>query len=316
MQIRAIPDRFSAVSGRIPVFASANRPPPVNLTLPSGSWTSSVTPKALQMFNPSIRAESAADNVIQILGTIGEDYWSNEAVTVKSVSDRLAAIGSGDVEVHINSPGGDVFQGVGIYNVLRQYAGKVTVKVLGMAASAASIIAMAGDEILMGQSTFLMIHNAWVYGAGNKEEFRRLADYLEPFDAALCDVYVTRSSQPADSITAMMDAETWLDASKSIALGFATGTMTDPLAKVDGAAATKASSLAARKIEAALMQNNGCSRSEARALIKALKAGTQDAADQNAGTPDAAEPTPPEKPLDLSPIQLAIARLSLSSHLV
>lgn len=86
----------------------------------------------------------------------------------------------------------------------------MTIKVLGMAASAASIIAMAGDEVQVARAGFLMIHNAWTLAAGNRHDFREFADYLEPFDAAMADVYVARTGLDAKTVATMMDGETWI----------------------------------------------------------------------------------------------------------
>jgi ATP-dependent Clp protease protease subunit len=109
-----------------------------------------------------IRAVESGDNVITMFGTIGEDYWSGGGITAKTVTAQLRAIGDRPVEVQINSPGGDMFEGIAIYNVLREHAQEVTIKIMGMAASAASVIAMAGDTVEIGAASFLMIHNCWV----------------------------------------------------------------------------------------------------------------------------------------------------------
>jgi ATP-dependent Clp protease protease subunit len=106
-----------------------------------------------------IRAVESNDNVITMFGAIGEDYWSGGGITAKTVTAQLRAIGDRPVEVQINSPGGDMFEGIAIYNVLREHAQAVTIKIMGMAASAASVIAMAGDTVEIGAASFLMIHN-------------------------------------------------------------------------------------------------------------------------------------------------------------
>ena len=109
-----------------------------------------------------IRALERGDNVITMFDIIGEDFWSGGGVTAKGVAAQLRAIGDRPVEVQINSPGGDMFEGIAIYNVLREHPQAITVKVMGMAASAASIIAMAGDTVEIGAASFIMIHNCWV----------------------------------------------------------------------------------------------------------------------------------------------------------
>lgn len=167
-----------------------------------------------------VRALERGDNVITMFDVIGEDFWTGGGVTAKKVASQLRAI-AGPVEVQINSPGGDMFEGIAIYNVLREHPHDVTVKVMGMAASAASIIAMAGDTVEIGAASFLMIHNCWVLAMGNRHDMRETADFLEPFDAAMVDVYAARSGQKAEDIAKWMDAETFMSGSQAIERGFA-----------------------------------------------------------------------------------------------
>jgi len=242
-----------------------------------------LSPRALDRWNPSIQAAAVDDNSISIFDVIGQDYWTGDGVTAKRIAGALRAIGDGDVVVNVNSPGGDMFEGLAIYNLLREHQGHVTVKILGVAASAASIIAMAGDEVQIARAGFLMIHNAWTYAAGNRHDFRAYADYLEPFDAAMADVYVARSGQDAKSIEQMMDGETWIGGSKAIDQGFA-----DTLLASDEVAAgdERPAALAVRRVENAL-RASGMPRSEAVRLISDFKAGLRDAA--GSGERDATE---------------------------
>src|SRR3546814_20496049 len=106
------------------------------------------------------------DNVITMFDSIGEDYWTGGGVTAKKLQSQLRAIGERDIEVHINSYGGDMFEGIACYNVLREHPQTVPVQVMGMAASDASIIAMAGDPIDIGAASFPMIHTSWVMAMG------------------------------------------------------------------------------------------------------------------------------------------------------
>nr|WP_260679028.1 head maturation protease, ClpP-related [Pseudomonas mendocina] len=177
--------------------------------------------KALDRWNSTIQAAASEDNTISVFDVIGQDYWTGEGVTAKRIAAALRAIGERDVVVNINSPGGDMFEGLAIYNLLREHKGSVTVKVLGLAASAASIIAMAGDEVQIARAGFLMIHNAWIFAAGNRHDFREYADYLEPFDASMADIYVARSGQELADVQRMMDGETWIGGSAAIDQGFA-----------------------------------------------------------------------------------------------
>jgi len=141
-----------------PAFPDLTIPDTARMTAP---------PSALTRWQPGIRAASDTDNAdISILDTIGTG-WDGEGVSAKRIAAALRQIGPGAVTVHINSPGGDFFEGVAIYNQLRSHPAPVTVHVLGLAASAASIIAMAGDTIHMGEGAFLMIHNAHSLAIGN-----------------------------------------------------------------------------------------------------------------------------------------------------
>ncbi|MGL4417447.1 MAG: head maturation protease, ClpP-related, partial [Plesiomonas shigelloides] len=143
-----------------------------------------LSPMAMERWNSSLQAAASDDeNTISILDVIGADYWG-EGMTAKRMAGLLRAMGGADVVVNINSPGGDMFEGLAIYNQLREYSGRVTVKVIGIAASAASIIAMAADELQIGRAAFLMIHNCWVAAVGNRHDLARVAQDMEPFDRA------------------------------------------------------------------------------------------------------------------------------------
>src|SRR6185436_2438068 len=135
-------------------------------------------PQALERWAPDLMAAAASEeSTISVLDPIGVDPWTGEGVTAKRIAAALRSIGADkDVVVNINSPGGDLFEGMAIYNLLREHQGKVTVKVLGVAASAASIVAMAGDEIQIARAGFLMIHNTWVIAMGNRNDLREIAD--------------------------------------------------------------------------------------------------------------------------------------------
>ena len=160
-------------------------------------------------------------NTITIFDVIGFDIWTGGGFTAKRMSAALRSIGNNDVTVQINSPGGDMFEGLAIYNLLRDHPAKVTVHVMGWAASAGSIIAMAADEIRMGLGSFIMIHNAWGCVCGNRHDMREAADVFDGFDAALVDIYEARTSIDESEITKMMDKETFLSAKEAVAKGFA-----------------------------------------------------------------------------------------------
>ncbi|EIZ8957172.1 head maturation protease, ClpP-related [Cronobacter sakazakii] len=237
---------------------------------------------AMERWNGSIRAARDGDNSISIFDVIGADYWG-EGVTASRIAGALRSLNGADVTVNINSPGGDMFEGLAIYNLLREYDGKVTVKVLGLAASAASIIAMAGDEVQIGRGAFLMIHNCWVYAMGNRHDLAQIAADMAPFDKAMSDIYQARSGLDADTVDKMMDGETYIGGSEAVEKGFA-----DSLLSADEIADDDESPAAAiRKLDALLAKAN-TPRSERRKLLKALSGSTPGAAATPDGTPSAA----------------------------
>jgi len=144
-------------------------------------------------------------------------------VTAKDFVLALAQAGDGPVHLRINSPGGDVFDGMAIYNALRAHPAPVTVTVDGIAASAASFIAMAGQTIAMAETSMLMIHNAWGLVIGNRLDMLETAAVMEKIDGQLAAIYAGRSGKPVGDFAAMMDAETWFTASEAQAIGLCTG---------------------------------------------------------------------------------------------
>ncbi len=153
---------------------------------------------------------------IDIFDEIG--FWG---VTAKDLIADLRAIKSGAITLSINSPGGNVFDALAIYNALRQHAASVTVRVMGVAASAASLIAMAGDTIIMPENSFMMVHNPLGAVYGNAEDLRDLAETLDKIGAALVATYVARTGQTEEKINELLAAETWLSAADAVELGFA-----------------------------------------------------------------------------------------------
>jgi len=233
-----------------------------------------------------VRALSSGDNVITMFDIIGEDFWSGGGVTAKKVAAQLRAIGDRPVTVQINSPGGDMFEGIAIYNVLREHPQPVTVQVMAMAASAASIIAMAGDTIEIGSASFLMIHNCWVLAMGNQFDLREVADWLEPFDTAMVGLYAQRSGRDEKQIAAWMKAETYMSGATAIERGFADALLPAEAMKADPSARETDRALNEKRgMEIALLAQN-YSRTEARAKINRLS-GTTDSAGA-AGTLDSA----------------------------
>ena len=243
--------------------------------------------RALSSWNPGLRAKQAADTAtIDVFDAIGEDYWTGEGVTAKSVSKALAALNGADVTVNINSPGGSMFEGLTIYNLLRAHKGNVKVNVLGIAASAASIIAMAGDEVKVAKSGFIMIHNAWVMAAGNRFDFREMAEYLEPFDKSMAQIYVDRTGLKLDEVASMMDAESYITGEDSVSMGFA-----DALIDADEIREEKNEQARAAALLDVALAKAGMPRSERRKLLNQIKTDTPNAVGdgtQNATTQDPA----------------------------
>lgn len=241
-------------------------------------------PDALERWQPQVRAAAADDDAtISIYDSIGE-AWDGSGVTIKRISAALRSIGARDVTVNVNSPGGNFFEGVAIYNALRQHKAKVTVRVMGLAASAASVIAMAGDEILMGEGSFLMIHNAWAVAIGNRHDLADAAAMLAPFDDAMASVYASRAGIKKADAAALMDKETWIGAEQAVEEGFATGLL-EASETAQSAQASSEYRRAMASIEAS-MARAGHSRSSRRDAFKALFSGKPSAADP--GTPGAA----------------------------
>lgn len=245
-----------------------------------------VMPSALNRWNPEVHAAAGdeTDNSISILDVIGQDFWG-EGVTAKRISGALRAIGKQEVVVNINSPGGDYFEGLAIYNMLRDHPAKVTVKVLGIAASAASVIAMAGDEVQIARAGFLMIHNTWVVAMGDRHQLRDVADWLEPFDAMAIDIYAARTGRDVKDLGKMLDRETWIGGSDAVDQGFADGLLQSDEVSTKAKNETGRQVSAAHKLDA-LLARAGASRSERRELVAALKGGMPGAA--STGMQDAA----------------------------
>jgi ATP-dependent Clp protease, protease subunit len=175
---------------------------------------------------PFFRAATKPDGTLELLiyEDIGADWWTGTGVTAKSIKQEIDSAGAyTKIVVRINSPGGDAFEGVAIFNVLRTQGKPVEVFVDGIAASAASIVAMCGDTRVMGSGAMLMIHNAWSSCVGYADDMRKMADTLDKVSASVADIYVERAGLTADKAAELMNAESWLNAAASVELGLATG---------------------------------------------------------------------------------------------
>lgn len=244
---------------------------------------------------PFAAAEGDA-STITIYDMIGEDAWTGGGFTAKRMAAALRAIGKNDITVKINSPGGDVFEGIAIYNQLVQHPGKVTVDVMGWAASAASIIAMAGDEIRMGLGTFMMVHNSWGVVIGNRHAMRESANLFDGFDAALVDIYEARTGMPRVKIEKLMDAETFMGPSQAVENGFADIVANDLSAETGDAKNMDRRLMARRRTEAALARA-GLSRNARSEILAEL---------MNPTARDAGQPAVRDAGIDVAAVQRLI----------
>jgi ATP-dependent Clp protease, protease subunit len=250
---------------------------------PCAGVSSQLQPRAMDRWNAGVRAAANddSDRTISIYDVIGYDYWTGDGVTAKRIAGALRGMGKGPVTVNINSPGGDVFEGLAIYNLLREHDGEVNVKVLGLAASSASIIAMAGDTVQVARAGFLMIHNAWVMAVGNRNDLEELAATLKPFDDAMASIYAARTGDDQKAMAKLMDAETWIGGQTAVDEGFADSLL--PSDEVEKGSSKPAASVA-RRIEAGL-RASGMPKSEAMRLISEFKSSSGDPAGGGEGDP-------------------------------
>jgi ATP-dependent protease ClpP protease subunit len=158
---------------------------------------------------------------IDVYGLVGESWWQ-ESTSAANVRRSIKNSKASTIQLRINSDGGDIIDGLAIYNQLNDHPARVEVTIDGIAASAASLIAMAGDVVRMGAGAWLMIHNAWGGTQGEPDDLRRWADVLEKMSADAAQIYATRTGLSVDKVSEMMDAETWLTAEEAKAMGFAT----------------------------------------------------------------------------------------------
>ena len=157
----------------------------------------------------TLRLEGPIDN---------DNFWGDE-ITPQMFRDELEA-GDGDVTVWINSPGGNVFAAAEIYTMLREYAGKITVKIASIAASAASVIAMAGDRVQMSPTALLMIHDPSTIAMGNARDMEKAIDTLNEVKESIINAYAAKTGLRHSKISDLMESETWMNAKKALDLGF------------------------------------------------------------------------------------------------
>ena len=167
-----------------------------------------------------VKNEGEETRTLYLSGEISDETWFGDEVTPRLFKDELMA-GSGDITLWINSPGGDVFAAAQIYNMLMDYPGHVTVKIDGLAASAASVIAMAGSQVEMSPVAMMMIHNPITVAIGDSKEMQKAMDMLSEVKESIVNAYEIKTGLSRNKISRLMDAESWFNAKKAVELGFA-----------------------------------------------------------------------------------------------
>ena len=167
-------------------------------------------------------ADTPTVRTLYLNGVIAAESWLDDDVTPQLFKDELESV-TGDIEVWLDSPGGDVMAATQIYNMLKNYKGKVTVKIDSLAASAASVVAMAGDEILMSPLSLMLIHNPLTVAAGNVDDMQKAIDMLDEVKQSIINAYELKTGLSRAKISHLMDCETWLSAKKAVELHFADG---------------------------------------------------------------------------------------------
>lgn len=177
----------------------------------------------------------AEKSEIWIYEQIGEDFWTGDGITAKSFQKELALIKASQIDLHINSPGGEVFDGITIYNLIKQHPANVTTYIDGLAASIASVIALAGNTVIMAENALFMIHNPYGMAMGDAEEMRKTAELLDKVSGSLVLAYTSKTGKSDSEIQDLMNLETWMSAEEALGMGFA-----DEIAeKMDMAACAK-----------------------------------------------------------------------------
>lgn len=172
------------------------------------------------------QADEGSERVLELYGTIAETSWFDDDVTPQMFHDELFA-GKGPVTVWLNSPGGDCIAASQIYTMLMDYKDDVTIKIDGIAASAASVIAMAGTRVLMAPTALMMIHNPMTGAYGNHTDMEKAIEMLDEVKESILNAYEIKTSLSRAKLSHLMDSETWMNANKAIELGFADDVLKD-----------------------------------------------------------------------------------------
>ena len=185
----------------------------------------------MKQFWDWVKDETTESRTLYLNGAIAEESWFDDDVTPQAFKADLFA-GEGDITIWLNSPGGDCIAASQIYAMLMDYRGNVTVKIDGIAASAASVIAMAGTKVMMAPTALMMIHNPLTVAIGDSEEMQKAIAMLDEVKESIINAYEIKTGQSRAKISHLMDAETWLNANKAIELGFADGILEDEKKRV------------------------------------------------------------------------------------
>ena len=248
------------------------------------------------------------ERTLYLNGPIAEETWWGDEVTPQMFKDELLS-GSGDITVWINSPGGDVFAAAQIYNMLMEYTGQVTVKIDGIAASAASVIAMAGGEVHMSPVSMMMIHNPATIAIGDSVEMVRAKELLDEVKESIINAYELKTGLPRLKLARLMDAETWMNAHKAVELGFADGIL-----YTENEESAPDNTVEALIFSRMAVTNSLLSKFPAATPVAETEPPAPDPAEAERGTPTpAATPETTEQPTG-TPIESLYKRLSLISH--
>ena len=184
------------------------------------------TQKRFWEWKNQAETEGEQERVLELYGTIAEQSWFDDDVTPKMFHDELFA-GTGPVTIWLNSPGGDCIAASQIYSMLMDYKDDITVKIDGIAASAASVIAMAGTKVLMAPTALMMIHNPMTLAYGNHEDMEKAIAMLDEVKESIVNAYEIKTSLSRAKLSHLMDSETWMNANRAIELGFADDLLKD-----------------------------------------------------------------------------------------
>lgn len=182
--------------------------------------------KNKKFWNWARDADESGERVLYFDGEISDETWWGDEITPAMFKSELFS-DKGDITIWLNSPGGDCIAASQIYAMLMDYPHNVTVKIDGIAASAASVIAMAGTKVLMAPTALMMVHNPLTIAIGDTDEMQKAISMLDEVKESIINAYQVKTNQSRAKISHWMDAETWMNANKAIELGFADGVLED-----------------------------------------------------------------------------------------